>query len=166
MKKILATIAVVGVLATSACGSDSKVWEERGGEADAICVDKDTKVRVDDSKCDSTSGGNNNWIFWYLLASQSAPRYGYPAQYGQPTVPAGYQVYRHRVPRTGGTVAAKPPTRVEVTKPKTNTWPKYNPNKNSGVPDSKPKTGGGYKPPSSGGYKPSGGGYKPTTRYR
>jgi hypothetical protein len=191
MRKWIAGVAVVAMLmGAGACGSGTEeVWEDQGGEADAICVTKDTHERVSDSQCDS-GGSNNNWIFWYLLAGQMAPRYGYPAQYGQPNVPSTYHVYHHRVPTTGGVVKAKAPVRTKVTRQKTttqkkNTWPQYNPaNKSKTQDPAKPaapkkkwwntgkngNTGGGYKPPAGGGYKPPASKpYSPprtTTRYR
>jgi hypothetical protein len=161
LKRIVAAAASVALMFGLAACSDDQYIDE-GGEADAICVRASDHVRVDDSQCDS--GNNSNLILWYLLATQTAPRYGYPAQYGQPTVPYGYHVYTHRVARTGGTVTAKAPVKVKATTPaqkkETSKFPQYNPNKKSGVPDSKPKqynkpnTGGGYKPPASKPYSP------------
>lgn len=97
-------------LGLSACGmeSDSQGYD---GEASAICVDKTTHERLDDSRCDYNGSGYNamtNGMMWYLLAGQMAPRYGAPVTSGSSVRPNNYYISNRNVPKNGGAVPKSP----------------------------------------------------------
>lgn len=79
------------ILAMGACASEDETEET---EYAAVCVNQETKVREDDSKCpaDQTNSSTSTLLLWYFIGrSFSAPAVGHPVNmsHGSFTRPAG-----------------------------------------------------------------------------
>ena len=100
MKKLSAFVATAALAVTlGACSSDPQ-------EAAAICVDRGTGIRVDDSMCQPVAGVSPYFppyfIPWYITPGYTIPAYGYPTVYGFAHLPHGYVTVS--TPSAGGVI--------------------------------------------------------------
>jgi len=95
-KVTAAGTAAFAALALSGCGEDPKPDHQ------AVCVDKQTQVRLDEDRCDDEHHGHG---FVYYPIGRSYPAVGQPLSSGYvSTLPKGHYAQVGGASKSGGTV--------------------------------------------------------------
>lgn len=105
MKKTVIAVLTASAVLITACGSNQQ------DEAQAICMDPNTNVRVDDDFCEEDEDDFNGSPWVYFLAGAAIPAVGaalLPNTYHR-TIPNGYKANFADYPDKGGNFTGRNP---------------------------------------------------------
>lgn len=105
MKKTAISVLTASTVLITACGMNSL------DEAQAICMDPSTNVRIDDDFCEEDERNFNGSPWVYFLAGAAIPAVGAamsPNSFHR-TIPPGYKVNYADFPDSGGTFSGRNP---------------------------------------------------------
>jgi hypothetical protein len=110
MRSVFAMITVLAVgFALSGCSNESG----QDPQYSRVCIDQNTRERVDGSQCGSDdSSAASGFLWWYLIWGRTLPSYGSPVSGGYRTVPSSSVIeHDERLAPQGGTSYKKATTR-------------------------------------------------------